>query len=257
MSTNIIYFAARNLHCMKYGKRINLLLFFIATSWASLHVHAQIGNEDSSMVSASAAYLKLMGENASLFNGAEYVSPRQQVDGFPFYGQENQYKGAIYFSGVWYFDLPIHLDLVNDKMLMWSYDGSRLLVLNAEKIEKVKLGERQFVNASLYSSFISSNKTGFYQLVYDGKIKVMAKMQKVIVQKSASDRAFAFYKQFTKYFIVVNEKWSEVGSKNAVLNLLADKRDDLKAYITKEKLNYKKSTEIFLEKIVRFYETNK
>jgi hypothetical protein len=207
------------------------------------------------MVSASAAYLKLMGENASVFNGAEYVSPRQQIDGFPFYGQENQYKGALYFSGVWYFNLPIHLDLVNDKILMWSFDGSRLLMLNADKIERVKLGKTQFVNASLISNPATSAKTGFYQLVYDGKIKVLAKRQKVIVQKSSSDRAFAFYKQFTKYFIVVNDKWLEVGSKNSVLNLLSDKGGALKAYINKEKLNYKKSTEIFLEKVVRYYET--
>jgi len=257
MSTNIIYFAARNCHCMRIRKYLLLLLFFVSISWTSVHLHAQTSHNDSLMVSASAAYLKLMGENASVFNGAEYVSPRQQIDGFPFYGQENQYKGALYFSGVWYFNLPIHLDLVNDKILMWSFDGSRLLMLNADKIERVKLGETQFVNASLILNAASSPKTGFYQLVYDGKIKVLAKRQKVIVQKSSSDRAFAFYKQFTKYFIVVNDKWADVSSKNSILNILSDKRDALKGYISKEKLNYNKSTELFLEKVVRYYETSK
>lgn len=239
---------------MRFRKCLLLLLFFVSGSWASFQLHAQSRHDDSLMFSASVSYLKLMGENASLFNGGEYVSPRQQIDGFPFYGQENQYKGALYFSGVWYFNLPIHLDLVNDKILMWSFDGSRLLMLNADKIERVKLGETHFMNASLISNPATSTKTGFYQLVYDGKIKVLAKRQKVIVQKSSSDRAFAFYKQFTKYFIVVNDKWSEVGSKNSVLNLLSDKGGALKAYINKEKLNYKKSTEIFLEKVVRYYE---
>jgi len=221
------------------------------------HLLAQIQNEDSLMVNASAAYLKLMGENASLFNGAEYVSPRQQIDGFPFYGQENQFKGTLYFSGVWYFNLPIHLDLVNDKMLMWSFDGSRLLMLNSDKIERVKLGETQFVNASLISNSSTSAKTGFYQLVYDGKIKVLSKRQKVVVQKSSSDRSYAFYKEFIKYYIVVDGKWSEIGSKNSVLNLLSDKRDALKGYISKEKLNFNKSTDLFLEKVVRYYETTK
>jgi len=185
------------------------------------------------------------------------VSPRQQIDGFPFYGQENQYKGALYFSGVWYFNLPIHLDLVNDKMLMWSFDGSRLLMLNSDKIERVKLGETQFVNASLISTSSTSAKTGFYQLVYDGKIKVLSKRQKVVVQKSSSDRSYAFYKEFIKYNIVVDGKWSEIGSKNSVLNLLSDKRDALKVYISKEKLNFNKSTDLFLEKVVRYYETTK
>ncbi|MEY2812606.1 MAG: hypothetical protein RI991_1601, partial [Bacteroidota bacterium] len=234
-----------------------LMLFFFSSSWMSGHLHAQIQNGDSLLVNASAAYLKLMGENASLFNGAEYVSPRQQIDGFPFYGQENQFKGTLYFSGVWYFNLPIHLDLVNDKMLMWSFDGSRLLVLNAEKIERVKLGEAQFVNGDLISNTGGSPKTGFYQLIYDGRIKVLAKRQKVIVQKSSSDRSYAFYKEFIKYYIVVDGKWSEIGSKNSVLNLLSDKRDALKGFINKENLSYKKSTEQFLEKVVSFYETAK
>jgi hypothetical protein len=232
-------------------------LFFVSSSWASFQLHAQSRHDDSLMVSASVSYLKLMGENASLFNGAEYVSPRQQIDGFPFYGQENQYKGALYFSGVWYFNLPIHLDLVNDKMLMWSFDGSRLLMLNSDKIERVKLGEMQFVNASLISNSSTSAKTGFYQLVYDGKIKVLSKRQKVVVQKSSSDRSYAFYKEFIKYNIVVDGKWSEIGSKNSVLNLLSDKRDALKVYISKEKLNFNKSTDLFLEKVVRYYETTK
>ena len=257
MFTNIIYFAARNLQCMRFRKCLLLLLFFVSSSWASFQLHAQSRHDDSLMVRASVSYLKLMGENASLFNGAEYVSPRQQIDGFPFYGQENQYKGALYFSGVWYFNLPIHLDLVNDKMLMWSFDGSRLLMLNSDKIERVKLGETQFVNASLISNSSTSAKTGFYQLVYDGKIKVLSKRQKVVVQKSSSDRSYAFYKEFIKYYIVVDGKWSEIGSKNSVLNLLSDKRDALKVYISKEKLNFNKSTDLFLEKVVRYYETTK
>lgn len=257
MFTNIIYFAARNLQCMRFRKFLLLLLFFVSGSWESFQLHAQSRHDDSLMVGASVSYLKLMGENASLFNGAEYVSPRQQIDGFPFYGQENQYKGALYFSGVWYFNLPIHLDLVNDKMLMWSFDGSRLLILNSDKIERVKLGETQFVNASLISNSSTSAKTGFYQLVYDGKIKVLSKRQKVVVQKSSSDRSYAFYKEFIKYYIVVDGKWSEIGSKNSVLNLLSDKRDALKVYISKEKLNFNKSTDLFLEKVVRYYETTK
>lgn len=234
-----------------------LLLLFFTSSWMSGHLHAQIHNEDSLMVNASAAYLKLIGENASLFNGAEYVSPRQQIDGFPFYGQENQFKGTLYFSGVWFFNLPIHLDLVNDKILMWSFDASRLLVLNVEKIERVKLGEAQFVNGGLIANSGGSPKTGFYQLIYDGRIKVLAKRQKVIVQKSSSDRSYAFYKEFIKYFIVVDGKWSEIGSKKSVLNLFSDKRDALKDFINKENLSYKKSSEQFLEKVVRFYETAK
>jgi hypothetical protein len=121
----------------------------------------------------------------------------------------------------------------------------------------VKLVETQFVNASLISNSSTSAKTGFYQLVYDGKIKVLSKRQKVVVQKSSSDRSYAFYKEFIKYNIVVDGKWSEIGSKNSVLNLLSDKRDALKVYISKEKLNFNKSTDLFLEKVVRYYETTK
>ncbi len=242
---------------MWLGKHFYILLLFFSTIGISNQVNAQSIKDDSLLVSASAAYLKLMGENASLYNGAEYVSPRQQIDGFPFYGQENQFKGALYFSGVWYFDLPIHLDLVNDKVLIWSFDGSRLVLLNAEKIERVKLGETEFVHASRISGMTASSKLGFYQLIYDGSIKVLAKRQKVIVQKSSTDRSYAYYKEFIKYFIVVGDKWTEVSSKKSLLNILSDKRDLLKDYVNKEKLNFSKSTEQFLEKVVQFYETSR
>ncbi len=219
-----------------------------------LVANAQQTKKDSILSIASAQFLKLMNQNAALYNGAEYVEPKQLIEGFPFFGQEAYYNGNLTTSGIVYYNVPIHFDLLNDVLLIWSYDRSRLLMLNTEKVERFTLENETFVKAQILPGAQKDNRNGFYQLLHEGGILVLAKKQKVIVQKSASDKSYAFYKQFNKYFIVVEGEWTEVSSKKSVLALFKQKRDDLKGYIAKENLNFRKAPEVFLKKVVAFYE---
>lgn len=215
---------------------------------------AQSAAGDSLLRKASAEYLQLMKQQASLYNGAEYLAPRQIIEGFPFFGQEQFYQGKIVSSGVSYFDVPIHYDLVRDALLIWSYDRSILLMLNSEKIERFQLGKESFIRGSLVKQKDNEARKGFFQVIHEGKHLAVSKKQKVIVQKSASDKSYAFYKQFNTYYIVIDGKWNEVVSRKSVLNILKLHKEALKNFINKEKLNFHKSPEYFLNKVMGYYE---
>lgn len=212
-------------------------------------------NVDSILHRASAEYLRLMKQNASLYNGAEYIAPKQLIEGFPFFGRENYFEGSIVSSGVYYFDLPIQYDLVNDVLLIWSYDRSILLMLNSEKVERFQLGKESFIRGSLIKQTDPSPSKGFYQIIHEGKQIAVSKKQKVVVQKTASDKSYAFYKQFNVYYLVINGSWMQVGSQKSVINALKNNREAIKIFINKRKLNFRKSPEVFLKEVLTYYET--
>jgi hypothetical protein len=218
-------------------------------------IFAQDSRRDTSLIKASAAYLDLMGKEAALYTGAEYISPRQQIEGTPFFGQESRFKGEVMFAGTWFFSLPIHYDLVNDKLLIWSFDQSQLLVMNSEKIDRFRLGNEEFVRGGVFAKAKENRKAGFYQILYEGDVQVLAQKKKVVVQKSAADKSFAYYKQFNTYFMVMDENWEEVNGKKSIMHIFSDQKENIKAFIRNENLNYSKSPELFLQKVAAYYES--
>ncbi len=225
------------------------LLFTIQKGWG------QVLNGDSILRKASADYLLLMKQNASLYNGAEYIAPKQLIEGFPFFGRENYFDGFVITSGVSFFDVPIQYDLVNDVLLIWSHDRSILLMLNSEKIERFQLGKESFIRAGLIKQNDAETHKGFFQLIHEGQHMAVSKKRKVVVQKTASDKSYAFYKQFNTYYLIINGDWIQVGSQKSVINALKDNKDAIKAFINKQQLNFRKSPEVFLKEVLTYCET--
>lgn len=217
--------------------------------------NAQPLSGDSLLRKGSSAYLQLMKQQSPLYTGAEYIAPKQLIEGFPFFGQEQYYEGMLVSSGVSFFNIPIQYDLVQDALLIWSFDRSILLMMNAEKIDRFKLGKEVFVRGSLVKQNETNVPKGFFQLIYEGKHLVVSKKQKVIVQKSASDKSYAFYKQFNTYYIVIDGNWKQVGSQKNVLNLLKKKKEEIKRHINERGLSFRKNPEGFLSEVMSYYDT--
>jgi hypothetical protein len=228
---------------------VTATLFTIQKGWG------QVSMGDSISRKASSDYLRLMKQNAALYNGAEYIAPKQLIEGFPFFGRENYFEGLLVSSGVNYYDVPIQYDLVNDVLLIWSYDRSILLMLNSEKVERFQLGKESFVRGSLIKQNDAVIRKGFFELIHEGQHMAVSKKQKVVVQKTASDKSYAFYKQFNTYYLIINGDWIQVASQKSVINALKNNKDAIKTFINKQQLNFRKSPEGFLKEVLTYYET--
>lgn len=210
---------------------------------------------DSLMRKASSDYLRLMKQQAALYNGAEYLAPKQLIEGYPFFGQEQYFDGMLVSSGVSFFNVPIQYDLVRDALLIWSYDRAILLMLNTEKIERFQLGKESFIRGSLIAHNDDQSPKGFFQVIHEGRHLAIAKKQKVVVQKTASDKSYAFYKQFNTYYLVIEGEWRQVSNKNDVLQVLKQKKEEVKRFINQRGLNYRKAPEVFLSEVLAYFET--
>ncbi|MES1221553.1 MAG: hypothetical protein ABUT20_38995, partial [Bacteroidota bacterium] len=86
----------------------------------------------------------------------------------------------------------------------------------------------------------------------DGKISVYARREKQLKVSSSADED-AKYLEYNFYFIRKNDRFYKVDDKSSLLNLLIDKKDQLKKFIKANKLNFRKRLEEAIVKTTNYY----
>jgi len=153
-----------------------LLLLFLLCSFPGLTM-AQQDLQDTSFQSESVhnsidLYYKSIGENAHLYNGAEYML-------YTLYDKEdskNLYfmsiflqNGSVFYDGSLYADVPLTYDLLHDELVTTRYKQNYRIRLNADKVGYFDLAGHHFVRVIDDTAHHLPFGTGYYDLMYDGK----------------------------------------------------------------------------------------
>ena len=180
-------------------------------------------------------------EAFGLYTGSLYVRDYNNVKGNPFYQTDSFQKGAVFYNGVLYKHVNLLYDLSHDN-LVTEYPENIKLILVTEKIKYFKLGDHLFIR--LNNS--SPAGEGFYDKLNEGEMPVWAKREK--------HNFHDVFKQQNKYFLEKEGHYYDVNSKKELLNVFNDKRAELKNFISKNKLSFKRKFENALLETVRYYE---
>ncbi len=198
-------------------------------------------------------YISSLGESTHLYNGAEYSYSYHGVTGHPFFETDQRVKGNVFYDGTLYTDIPISYDLTRDEVLMDNKAQGFDLRLVTDKIKSFTILNHVFVR--LVRDTINKGgieATGFYDLLFNGRIKVLAKRRKKIEQAFKAEEAPRFI-QYNEYFVLKNDEYHKVDSKRSLLDVFGDQKDKLKKYLKKNKLNYKKNPENTIVKAADYY----
>jgi len=191
---------------------------------------------------ASQLYSKTLGKNNHLNNGREYNYRHIGVEGNPFFGENNWNKGSVYYDNQLYEDINMKFDVHNNVLIIVYYDNKGFFVnlqLVNDKIASFSWPGHYFVKIEADTVKNPELSSGFYDLLYNGRINVLAKYTKSI-QKNYNSTLYLqiFYKK--DFFYIRNGKnVFKVARKRSILKALPNKERELKAYIKKHKLKFK------------------
>ena len=140
-------------------------------------------------------------------------------------------------------------------MLILNYDNHRIQLLN-EKIQSFQIGNKHFLPVIHNNRNKSTPETGFYELLYEGKIALFKKHIKII-RETASFSADA--KQYlidssTKYYLLKEHEYFQIKDRNDFLDLTADKKREMQQAIKTNHLNFKKEADHFLAYLAGYYD---
>jgi hypothetical protein len=197
--------------------------------------------------SAIRHYTQAVGVQSHLFNGSEYKEYNAQGDEFPYLFDDVMF-GAVKYAGEVYENIPLYYDLVKDQVITSYTHGNKVQLLRP-KVEYFDIGGHRYVR-------LNNDKMteGFYDLMYDGKMKFYVRHQKVLVIKINGNAPENTFEERIKYYILKNGTYHSVKSKRSVMSLLKDRRKEMKRVIKEEKLKFGKNREKSIARLLQRYE---
>lgn len=238
---------------------IRLLIFFTLITPS---LHAQLSRDDSvfyvkAVASAITVYHQNLGDQSGLYNGSQNAgySFSFQSGGHPYFLTSELGRGSIVYDNVFYPDVLLKYDETAE--LVVFQDPKHQIQLISERIARFSITDNNFIRIEKDDSLSNSIvRTGFYNLLYDGKVQALKKEVKVIREelRSNSEGILRFIDISTYHYIKKNNEYFPVNSKGAIMDIFKDRKKEIQQYIKTNKLNFKKDRDNMLIKVSALYD---
>jgi hypothetical protein len=202
-------------------------------------------------------YLRTMNRNYDLVNGREYFPYHNVYHTNPFFKSEINATGTVYSNGKTYTGLRISYDIYKDEIILNYLNpaGSvNLIILNNYSIDsfQIVINKEPTTFQPFFFPEDSKIKTGFYEVSYNGKTRLLIKHKKELVEKGGYDE----YPYLTQRYLYINEKYFRITTQSRFLKLFGDKSSLIKKYIRSLHISsFRRITDIEIIPILRYYET--
>jgi hypothetical protein len=247
------------------NKKIKGSIFLLFLSFMTAEAISQQAADSSVRNASIKNVIGLFNEeiagNSHLFNAPEHRGYMRPAIGHPYFLSEDFRIGNIYYDGIFYEDIPLMYDLTKDNVVSvqfvkdssLQYRGIFKMDLTRERTGAFSMPGHDFIKIETDTN-VSSMKPGFYELLYNGNPKVLVRRWKVLVEEIKDRDLIRRYDSSNAYYILKEGVYYNVKSKNAVLDLLKDKRKEVAAYISKNRWKFRKQRETLITEAVRYYD---
>lgn len=240
--------------------RVFAALFLSLMLVSSTDLTAQGNASDTSFRSAATAlarqfYFQSIKAQSNLYIGSDYVEYNQRQDEHPFFLTDDWAMGSITYDGDEYEEVPLMYDISQQKVVAEHLSTASKIALVSQRVHRFKIYDHTFIWLEREDGMHPSITTGFYDVLYDGKIKVMARRQKQIQERAVSAQLMVEFDEINRYFIFRNNNFFPVKSKASVMSVLGDQRNRVKQFIHKNKIRFRANREKALAQTAEFYDS--
>jgi hypothetical protein len=190
---------------------------------------------------------------SGLFNGSKYKEPRQTNDDHPFYLTDDWQKANIQYDGFVFYDVDVLYDLLTDKLVIEHYNGE-MVELVRQKLKEFAIEGRKFIQPGTAPAGNTLPEAGFYQVLYDGETKCLARWKKIYQQRVETGAVQVYYDEKILYYVLKNNRYWQVKSKKTLLSLLPEQKQNLKQHIKNNNLDFRRSPQEAFKEILTYHD---
>lgn len=200
-------------------------------------------------------YVQAMGAELGLYNGVFYKEFPEYPsdDGQPYYASAEWYNGTVFYDGIRYDNIPMHYDLVNDKLIIDHQFAAVKLELISRKVSYFDFDGHHFV--WLDNTAGGQLQPGFYEQHYDGKIKCYTRWYKKRIESIGAREVLVRYEEHRRMFLLKDNASFPVKGKASLLKVLKDKKPFLQKYIRKANLDFNAHKAEAVANVLAYYES--
>jgi hypothetical protein len=199
-------------------------------------------------------YFSAVGENAHIYTGYEYFTPERNIKGSPYYLSESPWPSDLVYDDSYYTNIPILYDVVKDEVVINRLGQNFKISLVSDKLKSFFFHKHEFIRVSSDSTNRLLLANGFYDRLYHGKTIVLAKRKTRLQETYVYSQIVNEYIRQDIYYVIIAGQIVQVDSKSSVLKLFSSKKSEIKAFIRKNKLNFKSDFEKTLVATSAYYD---
>lgn len=192
-----------------------------------------------------------------LINGPEYVDYAQryaQRRGHPFFLSPERQSGSVYSNGYLFEPLQMSYDVVLDQVVLPQPTSPLQLHLVREQVRWFRLAGHHFVRLQTDSTAGGVIQTGFYEVLVDSTVQVLARRSKQLQEQVEQRQLYANFLTRDQLFVRRNGTYYRVARKKDLLPLLADRSGAVQQHLKQQHLKFnRKQLEASTVQLVHFY----
>ena len=198
-------------------------------------------------------YKQATALSQNLYNGRVYYLYDPRSEEHQFYVDRKWEKGSVYYDGQRFDSIPMMYDIVRDELVIRSLVGDYML-LQSDRVKYFDLMDHHFDRMITGKDISSGMRTGFYDLIYEGKTRTIVRRKKERQEKILEKKIIALFPQKDLYYIFQGGMYHQVRSKKSVLALFPEKSRELKKALRDQHIKYRKNREAAIATMVARYD---
>lgn len=199
------------------------------------------------------SYYAAFGNDLPVYSGRLFLGYAPNIKGTPYIPEKGWTSGAVLYNNIWYRTPSLKLDIYNGNLVIQTPAQFSIIPVDY-RVSRFRLGERTFLR--LDSSSKSSVKPGFYEVLTDGDINVLARRSVNLDQKIENLTLESEFLRTDDFFIQGAGTFTKITSLSVLYSLLKDKKKYIKKTLKPLKLNFRKDKEALILKAVETYNQN-
>ena len=214
---------------------------------------------DSAYADALQLYHAYLTPEPGLYRGSRYVDYAFRIqEGQPFFGSGDIGVGTVTYNGIFYDHVPMLYDLVLGSVIINDPMHVYKISLIMDLVDSFNIADHPFIRLR-DSLNPSAPRNGYYERLYqrEGGFTLLKKEKKTYIQNMvvSSDNIQNYINYSTAYYLKKGNTYYSVNSKNALFNVLKDRKPDVKKFIRKNNLNWRQDKEDLILKVISWYDT--
>lgn len=205
------------------------------------------------IVKAGDVYNPFIEKQSRLYNGIEHQGYSFKIKGHAYFIQKELTTGTIVYDGLEFANVPMIYDLLKDQVVIQHNNSFSKLGLVSQKVKEFTLLNHHYIRITVDSTSNTPLITGFYDEVYKGNLNVLIKRTKWI-EETVKDELEREFISLDLFFIQKGGVYYPVRSYKGLMALLKDRSKEVKQYLRKNRIKYRKGRENAIVKAVVYYD---
>ncbi len=186
-------------------------------------------------------YHKYTDKQARLYNGFLHIGYSHKIEGNAYYPDNSWRVGTVVYDGISYPNVNILYDAYKDELVIQHFH-KLMLTLHNEKVKEFSFEGKRFIRIVRDSVNRVNLSTGFYQELYGGKTRLLARRQKIL-EETVTDVLEQKFLPKNFYYIYRNNSWHTVKTFKELRKLLKERSQEIRQNLRRQKVKYRKERE--------------